>query len=413
MSDLAEQFYTAWVASFGNRPRKLVCTWHVDRAWRENIRQLNDSQLQLTVYHSLRLLLEETDKQKFELLLKQTLEQLKKCSHTKDFARYFDTYYATRKKQWAACYRRDATVNTNMYVESFHRVLKHVYLKGRVNKRLDKFIYILLKLARDKRLIKFEKEKSTERLSMISTRHQSILTLSLSQVCKSDKPSTWTVASLDGKKHYTVTLDNQICPHQCALCCPDCKICVHIFTCDCADALIRATICKHIHIVARYYSQQSTLKQQNKDDSLLHGTIVSSVGADEKASLLETMQDNQHLHDIDSLRSKAQTQLLALSSQIGIVEDIKILNYVRHYITLAINVIKVGTATSSKLTLTSSAKKEPVNRSFFSTKKKRKCTHTRIRKPTTTEKEEISVALLQKCSTLYGKQMSLSKNTIS
>ena len=41
-----------------------------------------------------------------------------------------------------------------------------------------------------------------------------------------------------------------------------------------------------------------------------------SVGADEKASLLETMQDNQHLH------GKAQTQLLALSSQIGIVEDI-------------------------------------------------------------------------------------------
>ena len=110
-------------------------------------------------------------------------------------------------------------------------------------------------------------------------------------------------------------------------------------------------ICKHIHLVARYHSQQSTLKQQNKDDSLLHGTIVSSVSADEKASLLETMQDNQHLHDIDSLRSKAQTQLLALSSQIGIVEDIKILNYVRHYITLAINVIKVGTATSSKLTL--------------------------------------------------------------
>ena len=90
-----------------------------------------------------------------------------------------------------------------------------------------------------------EKGKSTERLSMISTRHQSSLTLTLSQVCKSDKPSTWTVASLDGKKHYTVTLDNQICPHQCALCCPDCKICVHIFTCDCADSLIRATICKH------------------------------------------------------------------------------------------------------------------------------------------------------------------------
>ena len=37
MSDLAEQFYTAWVAMFANSPTKLVCVWHVDRAWRENI----------------------------------------------------------------------------------------------------------------------------------------------------------------------------------------------------------------------------------------------------------------------------------------------------------------------------------------------------------------------------------------
>ena len=26
MSDLAEQYYTAWVASFNNKPNKLVCT---------------------------------------------------------------------------------------------------------------------------------------------------------------------------------------------------------------------------------------------------------------------------------------------------------------------------------------------------------------------------------------------------
>ena len=77
MSGLVEQFYTAWVVTFANSPTKLVCAWHVDRAWRENIRHLSDYQLQVTVYHNLRLLLEELDKQKFELLLKQTLEQLK------------------------------------------------------------------------------------------------------------------------------------------------------------------------------------------------------------------------------------------------------------------------------------------------------------------------------------------------
>ena len=41
-----------------------------------------------------------------------------------------------------------AFINTNMYVEAFHRVLKYVYMKGKVNKRLDNGV--LLKLARDK-----------------------------------------------------------------------------------------------------------------------------------------------------------------------------------------------------------------------------------------------------------------------
>ena len=152
MSDLAEQFYTAWVASFGNRPHKLVCIWHVDRAWRENLKQLKDSELEATVYHNLRVLLEETDCHKFELLLDQTIEEFTKSSTTANFGKYFQTHYANTKEQWATCYRKDAFVNTNMYVEAFHKVLKYVYMKGRVNKRLDKCIFVLLKLARDKGL---------------------------------------------------------------------------------------------------------------------------------------------------------------------------------------------------------------------------------------------------------------------
>ena len=159
MSDLAEQFYTAWVASFGNTPHKLVCTWHLDRAWRQNLKHLKDNELQAMVYHNLRVLLEETDQHKFQLLMDQTMKELMTCKATAGFGSYFQTHYATNVKQWAACYRTDAFVNTNMYVEAFHRVLKHVYMKGRVNKRLDKCIHVLLKLARDKgfeRLVKLE-----------------------------------------------------------------------------------------------------------------------------------------------------------------------------------------------------------------------------------------------------------------
>ena len=50
MSDLAKQFYKAWVVTFENKP---VCTWHIDRAWRENLRQFS------TVYQILRTVLEE------------------------------------------------------------------------------------------------------------------------------------------------------------------------------------------------------------------------------------------------------------------------------------------------------------------------------------------------------------------
>ena len=81
MSVLAEQFYTAWVASFGNRPHKLVCMWHVDRVWREKLRQLKDSELEATVYHNLRVLLEKTDRHKLELLLNQTIEEFTQVLH--------------------------------------------------------------------------------------------------------------------------------------------------------------------------------------------------------------------------------------------------------------------------------------------------------------------------------------------
>ena len=101
MTDLAEQFYNAWVSTFGNKPRKLVCTWHVDRAWREKLKQLRNSELEATLYHNLRVLLEETDTKTFEDLLCQTLNESRT---TADFGKYFETHYANTKEQWAACY---------------------------------------------------------------------------------------------------------------------------------------------------------------------------------------------------------------------------------------------------------------------------------------------------------------------
>ena len=70
MSDMAEQYYLAWVSVFDSTPRKLLCTWHVDRAWRGALQQhVTGVEKQAAVYSKLRVLLEETDKAKFTSLL--------------------------------------------------------------------------------------------------------------------------------------------------------------------------------------------------------------------------------------------------------------------------------------------------------------------------------------------------------
>ena len=39
----------------------------IDHMWKKNFKQVKDREMQVTVYHNLRVLLEATDQQKFEL----------------------------------------------------------------------------------------------------------------------------------------------------------------------------------------------------------------------------------------------------------------------------------------------------------------------------------------------------------
>ena len=64
------------------------------------------------------------------------------------------------ERQWAMCYRKNAGIQTNMYLEGFHRTLKYIYMKGKINKRVDTCVHTLLNTAHNKafeRLIKLEK----------------------------------------------------------------------------------------------------------------------------------------------------------------------------------------------------------------------------------------------------------------
>lgn len=67
MSDMADQFYTAWVGVFGaSESRQLYCAWHVDKAWRKALTtHVEGKEAKIEVYHHLRVLLQETEEPHF------------------------------------------------------------------------------------------------------------------------------------------------------------------------------------------------------------------------------------------------------------------------------------------------------------------------------------------------------------
>ena len=69
MSDMADQFFTAWIGVFGaSESRQLYCAWHVDKAWRKALTtHLEGKEAKVEVYHHLRVLLHETEESAFHV----------------------------------------------------------------------------------------------------------------------------------------------------------------------------------------------------------------------------------------------------------------------------------------------------------------------------------------------------------
>ena len=66
MSDDAPVFINAWKSVMGQVEHPLLCTWHVDRAFRQNLGKIQGSENKVVVYKLLRTLLEERDEEKLK-----------------------------------------------------------------------------------------------------------------------------------------------------------------------------------------------------------------------------------------------------------------------------------------------------------------------------------------------------------
>ena len=210
----------------------------------------------------------------FKISLDQFINDLLADKDTEAFGSYFVQHYSKRSEVWAYCYRLRLGINTNMYLESYHKVLKHIYLEGKKCKRIDKTINAVMKLARDsmfKRLIKVAKNASNSKSRKIHESHKSSESISSDKIQILEGGQSWIVNSLTNpSEKYCVARADKTCNEPC-LKCSVCNICIHTFTCECIDNIIKLNICKHIHACAQAFNK---LPDYSSNTFYLEDTII-------------------------------------------------------------------------------------------------------------------------------------------
>lgn len=131
-------------------------------------------------------------------MLDSAIDALKKDPDTQEFGAYFEFQYKATFFRWAWCYRLFSGINTNMFLEGLHGILKHLYLESKKSKRLDVAIDALMKLLRDQifdRLITLRKGKVTHKMLDIRKKHKASLELSDFIIMVTKENLEWLVQS--------------------------------------------------------------------------------------------------------------------------------------------------------------------------------------------------------------------------
>ena len=292
-----------------------------------------------------------------------------------EFAMYFEKEYVSRIEQWCTFSRIGTPVNTNMFVESFHRLLKVVYLENKQNRRVDYLVYTLIKIARHlvfERLIKLEKGKRTHRKYEINKRHKAAEKMERSGVeIVAIDDNRWKVTSASDKDVcYTVACMKQEC--KCQLKCSECEACFHMYNCSCLDAAIHATVCKHTHLICMKH-KGSEVHESSRNE--FHSTTAETdiqCDHDYFRRVLDTKTS-----DLDKAKEEVRNKLFEVVNLVSVCNNLDTLKAVGRQTDSSIAVLKCMEGCSySNVDL--SVRKRPAPNSkntpqirFTSTKKKR------------------------------------------
>lgn len=313
MSDIVSTFYSAWCSVMGPVSHQLFCSWHIDRAWQQNLSKISDKTKRAEVYKALKCLQQNTSIDEFDMFLENTITQLINDSDTKNFGVYFQNNYGCNYKNWAYCYRKGCGINTNMRLESMHKTIKYFYLDGKKVKRLDKTLHVLLKFIRDKyvnRLISKVKGKYTIHLKEIIQKHMHAMSSNFSVDRDKENDKKWYISTISNNSdkqevHCVEKIFNQSC---CDLKCKECQVCYHTYTCTCNSFYVANSICKHIHFIEMSYfpkiaeeSLWENPKTSSEEEKFCGGN--SSPSIEQSTTLCIKKKDTLKIHTITKLQN--------------------------------------------------------------------------------------------------------------
>lgn len=248
MSDDDKVYYKAWCTVMGKPAHKLLCTWHVYKAWEAQLKKkVGTKESKPMLAELLNLKTNILGEREF---LKRWMELKKEWEGTEDKKRvveYLEKYYMNRAETWANCYRVGLVLTTNNYAESFFNTFKHTMLPGAKKDRMDIFLHALLNRSRVdaesmNKLIKKGagfKDKKTQKVHRTSMCTVTILE-------RQDGLYEWLVNV--GDKQFRVKrveCVNCKCMNRCVFC----NVCVKMFECECPVNRVNDEICVHIHFV--------------------------------------------------------------------------------------------------------------------------------------------------------------------
>ncbi|KAK3931136.1 Zinc finger protein 875 [Frankliniella fusca] len=242
-------------SGFSANLRHILCKWHVFKNFKDNIRQKAPKHLFDQILSEVKAILNAESESLYSELVSGFKRKYENNSDGAEFLKYFKKYYLKkgRPEKWAMAFRNfpHSEVNTTGHIESFHNRLKKVYLKRKVNKRLDDLINILYDVAWEDYLTR-EREATTGFSSQpqhIIERHQRSVAMDDETIVDLGLGNTWEMKSSTGKSAvYVVVKHKESCSSDFCFCrCtkPACHgLCAHLFSCSCPD---HHPICKHIH----------------------------------------------------------------------------------------------------------------------------------------------------------------------